>query len=547
MDKKIIITWFVLLVMSLTAVLIGASAAVTNIYTDTQDIKVRELKDWEITKTSEPDENGNYIISCVTKIPLIHNGGETLMFYTYHANVSAYVEGKRIYRMAVSNRRDSFPVVLGNAWNKFVITKEYEGKNLEIVLETPYSSYADYVPSFEFGNELNIVLKEMKTSAVSAVLSFGILICGIYMTIYSTVISRNRKRSYSMVYLGIFAVLMGMWFLINIPAAQFIFENGVILSYISYILFGSIAIPFILFEKQIMDKRFGMIFNIICVLEILAQVVCVGLQMTGAYNMKETLFIIHIALVAFILLFIVIAAVNIKITGVRNISRINLVNMVCAIITAAGVGIDMVRYYSDPNGGKEYICTKTALLIYIFALAYHTVKETEELMEKAKEAERFETLAYLDELTGVCNRTAYNEFVKDIHVEENSYTVFMFDLNNLKKCNDTLGHHYGDEYIKSSARFIKEAFNELGTCYRIGGDEFCIIAECADEFMIKAALEQLKNKIAVYNQEHEIPQIHIACGYAEYNRKLDENLEDTRKRADEFMYKNKADMKSKNN
>lgn len=58
MDKKIIITWFVLLVMSLTAVLIGASAAVTNIYTDTQDIKVRELKDWEITKTSEPDENG---------------------------------------------------------------------------------------------------------------------------------------------------------------------------------------------------------------------------------------------------------------------------------------------------------------------------------------------------------------------------------------------------------------------------------------------------------------------------------------------------------
>lgn len=546
MSRKIFIGWFVLLLVSIIAIMIGVSTATTYIYTDTQNMSVRELNNWEVTKTTTPDDSGMYYVNFVTKIPLIHNGGETLMFYTYHSNVSAYVEGIRIYRMSVNQDSDKASIVLGDVWNQFVITKEHEGKHLQIVVETPYPSYLDYVPVFEFGNELDIVLKEFKQSAFSIILSLGILISGMYLALYSIIIRRNGNRTYSMFYLGIFAILISTWFLINIPTVHFIIGNGIVLTYLSYILLGAIAVPFILFEKQIMNNKYGIILSGTCFIMIAVQMTCVILQLTGIRDMKESLFITHIALGIFISSFVLVAFINIKTTGIQNINRVNLVNIICAVITAMGVTIDMVWYYSDPNRGKEYIFSKAALLIYILALAYNTVKETEELMKKAKEAERLEMLAYLDELTGVCNRTAYNKKVLETDLEKFSYTVFMFDLNDLKKCNDTLGHHYGDEYIRSSAHFIKEAFEALGTCYRIGGDEFCIIAENAEEVQIETAYTALREKINRYNQEHDLLHINIACGHAKYDKSEDKDLEDTRQRADKLMYENKMAMKMKN-
>ena len=89
MDKKIFIGWLVLLALSFILIMVGISSATKNIYSDTNNVSVRYLDNWEITKTEEPDEKGMYYVRYVTKIPLIHNGGETIMFYTYHSNVSA--------------------------------------------------------------------------------------------------------------------------------------------------------------------------------------------------------------------------------------------------------------------------------------------------------------------------------------------------------------------------------------------------------------------------------------------------------------------------
>lgn len=543
MDKKIFMGWVAVLVLSFVLIAIGISSAKKYIYSDTKSVSVRQLEDWEITKEETPNEKGMYTVKYVTKVPLLHNTGETIMFYTYHANVTAYVEGHSIYRMFVNQESNRFSVVLGDVWNQFIIPKEHQGKHIQIVVETPYPSYLDYVPTFMLGNELDIVLEEMKKSMFSIFLSVGILISGIYLALYAIAISKNGNNNYSMLYLGAFAILIAVWFLVNIPIIHFVITNGIALTYISYLILGAIAVPFILFEKQIMHKKFGIFLNCLCIMVMTVQLACVFMQVFGIYNMKETLILTHITLAVFIAAFICIAAINVKITGIKNISRVNLVNITCAVLAAAGVAIDMARYYSDPNGGKEYLFTKIALLVYILALAYNTIKETEQMMEKAKEAERFEMLAYMDELTGVCNRTAYNKLVEETDVEKYSYTVFMFDLNDLKKCNDTLGHHYGDEYIRSSAHCIKEAFESLGTCYRIGGDEFCIIAKEAEDSQIENAYEKLSEKIEMYNQVHEILHINVAYGHAKYEKSEDKSLEDTRQRADKIMYENKIKMK----
>ena len=123
----------------------------------------------------------------------------------------------------------------------------------------------------------------------------------------------------------------------------------------------------------------------------------------------------------------------------------------------------------------------------------------------------------------------------------------MFDLNNLKTCNDSFGHEHGDSYIIESADMIEKAFGAYGSCYRIGGDEFCAllhgisISKCAD------CIAAFKKMLAEYNLAHpdNFP-LNIACGYEMYNPDEDYDIGDTLRRADKMMYLEKFSMKKKN-
>jgi diguanylate cyclase (GGDEF)-like protein len=119
-----------------------------------------------------------------------------------------------------------------------------------------------------------------------------------------------------------------------------------------------------------------------------------------------------------------------------------------------------------------------------------------------------------------------------------------FDLNNLKKCNDTLGHMAGDQYISGAAEIIRNTFGKAGETFRIGGDEFCTILQNAKESDIPAYLMKMRELEQVYNQKNELVTMRIACGYAVFDAEQDRNLEDTRSRADARMYRNKKELKN---
>ncbi len=55
-------------------------------------------------------------------------------------------------------------------------------------------------------------------------------------------------------------------------------------------------------------------------------------------------------------------------------------------------------------------------------------------------------------------------------------TVVSFDLDGLKSANDTLGHDGGDALLACFARHLAAQYQHLGAAYRIGGDEFAVLA-----------------------------------------------------------------------
>lgn len=84
--------------------------------------------------------------------------------------------------------------------------------------------------------------------------------------------------------------------------------------------------------------------------------------------------------------------------------------------------------------------------------------------------------AYYDQMTGLCNRRAYSEKIDALAKElPERCCVVMADINGLKTANDTYGHDAGDELINAAAECIKRGFEDVGTVYRLGGDEFSVI------------------------------------------------------------------------
>jgi diguanylate cyclase (GGDEF)-like protein len=95
-----------------------------------------------------------------------------------------------------------------------------------------------------------------------------------------------------------------------------------------------------------------------------------------------------------------------------------------------------------------------------------------------------ERKALTDELTGISNRRALMAdlaaAVVGVPGEGRSHLLVMFDLDGFKAYNDAFGHSAGDALLARLARGLDQfAEGEEARAYRLGGDEFCLLAECS--------------------------------------------------------------------
>ena len=123
------------------------------------------------------------------------------------------------------------------------------------------------------------------------------------------------------------------------------------------------------------------------------------------------------------------------------------------------------------------------------------------------------------------------------------FLVFM-DFNQLKLINDTHGHHVGDEMIIATARCIEKAFGSMGTCYRIGGDEFCALLPNIT-LSEKELSDCLDEKIQQYNSICGKYQISLARGISNLRDEQGnlKTISDWKQEADIKMYQNKGWVK----
>lgn len=166
-----------------------------------------------------------------------------------------------------------------------------------------------------------------------------------------------------------------------------------------------------------------------------------------------------------------------------------------------------------------------------------------DLLGAEKKADEMKHLADKDALTGMNNKRLYFETEERLNAEikqgKARFSITMIDLNDLKVINDNLGHEKGDEAIVALSNAIKQTYQHSET-YRVGGDEFVAVSENEDLERVEDLESELRKHLFAC-----APNISTAIGIAVFDPKLDNNLEDTFKRADAKMYRNKKEMKCK--
>lgn len=149
-----------------------------------------------------------------------------------------------------------------------------------------------------------------------------------------------------------------------------------------------------------------------------------------------------------------------------------------------------------------------------------------------------------DPLTGLFNRTAFEKHLERLERREQAVIVMM-DLDGFKSVNDTYGHHTGDRVIRTSARIIRDSFHHIGLCYRLGGDEFCVLGTNTDPERLQRCIQRMIHSVQ-RQREQNVPLPYISYGVGIYHRNSGEEIRAVFRKADQKMYRYKNLQKEKN-
>lgn len=164
----------------------------------------------------------------------------------------------------------------------------------------------------------------------------------------------------------------------------------------------------------------------------------------------------------------------------------------------------------------------------------------EDITEKKKRDQEIQYLSYHDILTGVYNRTFFEEEKTRFNSSRKlPISIIMGDVNELKVINDTLGHHRGDELLIEISKILKRSCRGDDIVFRIGGDEFVILMIQTDE---KAAIEvckRIEKACKDYKKNNEKGfNMSISLGHATKTRE-DRNMDELLNEAEKALYKKK--------
>ncbi len=480
-------------------------------------------------------------------IPEDMHGTQGLVFRSKNVYVDAYIGEQLVYKTDIAEAPFDMNSP-GTKWNVLRIGEEYAGERLELRIVQAYRDGRSKVDNFYMGDWAAVLLFVIESKGFGLLVSVLILFVGLILMAADALLNvRSKRKDRSLFYLGLFAVLAAGWCIIETNIFQLFVNNVRPLQLIDNVLLVLGVFPLFFYMEESYHAFESRIVRVLCggYVVYLAGITVIHIMGTLDFHQSQKGAVFGYGLVSLLLGGYIIRDTIHRKLGNENhfYLRMQAVGIICLCV---GIFIDFIRYLTTDVLDRA-LTIRVGLLLFIISFGSGNLYRLYELIKQGYQTEIISRLAYVDGLTEVGNRTAYIEKKEELLSAGSGVglAVAMFDVNNLKKVNDSLGHDAGDELIKESARVIQKSFGSLGSVYRIGGDEFVVLFQSEHpENSYEKARKVFEEEVMRSREKGNHPfELSIAHGYAYCGSPEKMDIEGLEKQADQMMYKNKREMK----
>ncbi|WP_261872924.1 GGDEF domain-containing protein [Vibrio rarus] len=172
-------------------------------------------------------------------------------------------------------------------------------------------------------------------------------------------------------------------------------------------------------------------------------------------------------------------------------------------------------------------------------------KITMQMMQLEAQKVQLQVLLGRDAMTGLYNRGYFDhQLLEEINRASRAHSplgLLVIDVDHFKVVNDKLGHHIGDEYLKTLATTLDQTCRrETDTVARFGGEEFVILLPNTSHSGLISISQSLLQAVSDLNLPHPIqPKVSISIGGCEFDPDTMNRLTFFEK-ADQALYKVKT-------
>ena len=170
-------------------------------------------------------------------------------------------------------------------------------------------------------------------------------------------------------------------------------------------------------------------------------------------------------------------------------------------------------------------------------------KDSSEVIEKTH---HLEYKAYHDALTGLFNRSKYDELIiaklRHLQDEGEGFGLILADVDDFKYLNDTYGHDVGDEVLKQLADVFRHSLRKGDVVIRWGGEEFCVLID-SDVQSTEFVAQLLKDRVSELYIE-ALPDVQLTMSFGVTAAVSHDTPEGLFKRADQALYRAKKNGKN---
>lgn len=463
---------------------------------------------------------------------------EYLCFRTDHSYVRVYANDELIYAFGDQDKI-LYGKTPGSIWNIIPIQNLKAGTKLTISVMCPYSMYAGKYRTIIEGSRADILLYIFKDCAPLILMTIVPMIVAVFLIVVHICF---RKEFTPMIFInaGVCYFLLAVWSFTEARGWQFFFNNAYVIQMINFVSFALVIASIAVALKQMGFIKNGKHFQILLFVDFVIPILQIIIQLLGIADFFEMLFVIHLldAVNVFVFSTDFIVSFYKKEKSPRNF----VLSIVMYVTVFSSLVLDLVDFYVWDTFGNGFF-SRIELLIIITAAGICAVKQAISMYAENIEKATYQRMAFTDDMTGMKNRRAFDRDTEAMQNENDAVTILYVDMNGLKQINDNMGHQKGDEAIKVVADKLL-CFGEQGSfCYRLGGDEFCIIASNRTAERMEEECARINKELKVY--EHDfIHGLSIAYGAMDYRPEKGDKLFEVMKRADQKMYVKKQKMKS---